>query len=275
MIGKGCFTVARPWCLGGNRSLPPCAPRQSGLRQRGASAIRRAPANSGAAQARQHRARPPRQLRPSAPAAHPPSSSPEAAAAAAAQQQGKQPAGEAPWLWSSSVAVGLESGVDDAVAEAVRAALAAGWPAGAQPQLAFLFATSSLQRFYPRLVPLLLEKLPSLEHVIGCSVGAPLLASAAYTSHIILGSRLHSLHAAAAGREGRCRAEILQHAYCTLQALPWRRWCRQCRMPAAAFCADSSPKSSGPLLAALRRAMVCWACGTGCQRSGRASRPLH
>lgn len=99
---------------------------------------------------------------------------PDAAAAASAQQQQQQGGAEeeARPAWSSAVAVGLEAGVEEAVAEAVRQALAApGWPAGAEPSLAFVFVTSSFQRFYDRVLPLLRERLPSLENMVGCSVG--------------------------------------------------------------------------------------------------------
>lgn len=85
--------------------------------------------------------------------------------AAAAQDE------SAPCLFTSALSRDPNAGVEEALSKCVRSALE-GWPAGRQPQLAFLFVSSSYQRSYEQVLSLLLEKLPSLEHVVGCSVSA-------------------------------------------------------------------------------------------------------
>lgn len=72
--------------------------------------------------------------------------------------------------WSSAVAQDSTCTVEQATELAVMEALSR-WPAGqAQPHLAIVFVSSSYHRVYDRVMPLLLQKLPSLQHVVGCSV---------------------------------------------------------------------------------------------------------
>lgn len=59
--------------------------------------------------------------------------------------------------------------VPDAVAEAVQATIASIGP-DAQPQLAIVFVTSEYSAQFDLVVPTLRQLLPSLKHIIGCSV---------------------------------------------------------------------------------------------------------
>ncbi|GAB4815830.1 hypothetical protein N2152v2_002876 [Parachlorella kessleri] len=72
--------------------------------------------------------------------------------------------------WSSAVCSKADVSLEDALAECVREALSDGaWPADSAPQVAFIFISSSYQSHYERVLPLLREKVPSLQHAVGCS----------------------------------------------------------------------------------------------------------
>jgi hypothetical protein len=71
--------------------------------------------------------------------------------------------------WTSAVCSRQDLELEGAVAQAVQEALA-GWPPGAAPDLALVFVSSNYHKAYERLLPALRRRLPSLRHVLGCTV---------------------------------------------------------------------------------------------------------
>jgi hypothetical protein len=71
--------------------------------------------------------------------------------------------------WSSNVSrrINLDLAVEEAVAGALNSR-SAGW----EPELAIVFLSSAYVREYDQLVELLRQKVPSLKHVFGSTVGA-------------------------------------------------------------------------------------------------------
>jgi deleted-in-malignant-brain-tumors protein 1 len=71
--------------------------------------------------------------------------------------------------WSSNVSrrINLDLAVEEAVAGALSRE-AAGW----DPQLAIVFLSSAYVAEYDQLVELLRQKVPSLKHIFGSTVGA-------------------------------------------------------------------------------------------------------